>query len=866
MITGGSNQGIGGFYLFPRQNLTTAQKISEYGSIEEWGIAMIRAIDNIVWYRGGSTTVPSIYNKQAMRENIDLVRHGIFQTDDFKRLLKPFGENVTFEFPVDLEHYPIINAKVELLRGEEKARPFNFSVINASDDALNNVQEERAQQVYAVLQETLIKLYQIEDNPDADKVQEQQKVEQEMQAKLKEIDKYLEFSYSDQLELTANALLKYFLHSQRLFDLFNRNFLTYLCTGAEIFAIEYNESEPQVRMVDPRYFDFDNPSFEDYIDDSAWCRELEYISSSEVLARYWDVLNDDQVAELERIKGMYYVYPDIDSVYEPNIEHSNSTNSSYVRVGHYEWEAMKQVLIITTTDEYGNEIKEIAPEDYKRKKGDNVEEKWIPERWQGIRIGYGNGARDANDTENGKKKIDLFIKVEPIPHQYSSIENIGRSKSRYIGLKPSFSFVDKLKKYQYLYNITMFQLKLHMARNKGRAFVMDVAQIPKTLGWTVEKWMYMLDSYGVGFINSSEEDNKGERSQFNQFTPIDRSTGDQIAFLIQQLDFIKKEMADITGVTPQREGQVSASETMGGVERSVTQSSAITEMLFAKHNECKKRVLQRVLDIAKSLYKPGKKLGYVLGNMARQVLEIPEDFSFGEFGVFVADSGDEAKLLADLKQLAQISLQQKEISLSHYIQAVRGRSTAEMLAVLEEAAKETAERGNQQYQAQQEQQQQQLAADQQKFQAEQAGKMQIEQLKANTAIEVAKINAEARIAGFRPDVDVDVNDNGVLDVIERDRLKLEQEKLAVDDRNRNRELDIKEKDIQGKKELEALKLEAERQKTGMEMEKMKADTDATIAKSQAQTQAAQQQAQANAMNPAFNQQPQQQGQEQPINK
>ncbi len=36
-------------------------------------------------------------------------------------------------------------------------------------------------------------------------------------------------------------------------------------------------------MVDPRYFDFDNPSFEDYIDDSAWCRELEYISSSEVL-------------------------------------------------------------------------------------------------------------------------------------------------------------------------------------------------------------------------------------------------------------------------------------------------------------------------------------------------------------------------------------------------------------------------------------------------------------------------------------------------------------------------------------------------------------------------------------------------------
>jgi hypothetical protein len=37
------------------------------------------------------------------------------------------------------------------------------------------------------------------------------------------------------------------------------------------------------------------------------------------------------------------------------------------------------------------------------------------------------------------------------------------------------------------------------------------------------------------------------------------------------------EMGEVMGITPQREGQVSNRETVGGVERSVLQSSHITE-------------------------------------------------------------------------------------------------------------------------------------------------------------------------------------------------------------------------------------------------------------------------------------------------
>ncbi len=50
-------------------------------------------------------------------------------------------------------------------------------------------------------------------------------------------------------------------------------------------------------------------------------------------------------------------------------------------------------------------------------------------------------------------------------------------------------------------------------------------------------------------------------------------------------------MGEIAGVNKQREGQVSNRETLGGIERAVTQSSHITEWWFMKHEDVKKRVL-----------------------------------------------------------------------------------------------------------------------------------------------------------------------------------------------------------------------------------------------------------------------------------
>lgn len=71
---------------------------------------------------------------------------------------------------------------------------------------------------------------------------------------------------------------------------------------------------------------------------------------------------------------------------------------------------------------------------------------------------------------------------------------------------------------------------------------------------------------------------------------MDLEMGSYIQQHIMMLEFIKQELGEIAGVTQQRQGQIENRETVGGVERAVTQLSHITEKWFMLHDNTKLRV------------------------------------------------------------------------------------------------------------------------------------------------------------------------------------------------------------------------------------------------------------------------------------
>ena len=197
-----------------------------------------------------------------------------------------------------------------------------------------------------------------------------------------------------------------------------------------------------------------------------------------------------------------------------------------------------------------------------------------------------------------------------------------------------------------MYIVLWYRLELAIARDKGKVVNMDITQIPKSMNITPDRWMHYLSSVGVNFINPYEEGwnvpgrEGGKPASFNQITALDLTMSNVIAEYIQLMDKIEQLAGTISGITEQREGAISSSELVGNVERSVVQSSHITEPLFWAHNQCKRHALNMLLNTAKGAWQQTgkKKLSYVFDNGERAYIDIADKFYYEDMDVFVSDT------------------------------------------------------------------------------------------------------------------------------------------------------------------------------------------------------------------------------------
>lgn len=313
----------------------------------------------------------------------------------------------------------------------------------------------------------------------------------------------------------------------------------------------------------------------------------------------------------------------------------------------------------------------------------------------------------------------------------------------------------------------------------------------------------------------------GRPAQFNQITALDLTMSNVIAEYIQLMDKIEDLAGTISGITAQREGAVSSSEMVGNVERSVVQSSHITEPLFWVHNQCKRRVLNMLLNTAKGAWEEtGKqKLQYIFDNGERAFLDITPKFYYEDMDVFVSDTSKDLENIQKLQQLIQPAMQ-NGASLLEAAEIL----TNDNFNIIKQKLKDMQTRQEQMQQQQQEaeaQQQQQLQqmqneAKQQELMLQEAQmdlqRYQIDQ-DNQTKIAVAQINA------YRGTEELDQDQNGIPDPIEIGKQAIEQQKI-------NQEAYNKRYEAKQKREIEDQKIQLEKDKMKHETELQKAKDDA----------------------------------------
>lgn len=793
---------------FPRQKLPLSKKGKKW---QEDCVNYIIGEGNVT--SGGNST--SYYGELQTYYNL---YNSIFDEKDFKSITNPF--KVEDGFPATPHDFNIIRPKVDLLIGEETKRPLNFRVIRTSQEATSEMQEKEKQMILQYIEAAITAKMSPEE---AQQFQEQLQSGEIMPPE--QIAKYMDKDYKDIVENTAYHSLTYLREKLDLDNEFIKGWKDGLISGREIYYVGVLNAEPYAERVNPICFSYDKSPDLDFIEDGSWCCRKMRMPITEVYDRYYDKLEEK---DLDRLEEMIGSTPGrnlgdrspVDMGIQLRIYDNpifEGSGKSLVNVWHCCWKSFKKIFYVTTTDDAGQPQINIVDETYQPVGNEvSVEPDWIIEVWEGYRAGS-----------------DLYFGIQPIEYQHVSIDNPNSQKLPYCGAiysntnsKPR-SLVSILKPLQYMYIVLWYRLELAIARDKGKVVNMDITQIPKSMNISPAKWMHYLSSVGVNFINPYEEGwnipgrEGGKPAQFNQITALDLTMSNVIAEYIQLMDKIEELAGTISGITQQREGAISTSEMVGNVERSVVQSSHITEPLFWVHNQCKRRVLNMLLNTAKGAWEEtGKqKLQYIFDNGERAFLDITPKFYYEDMDVFVSDTSKDLENIQKLQQLIQPAMQ-NGASLLEAAEIL----TNDNFNIIKQKLKDMQTRQEQIQQQQQEaeaQQQQQLQQMQNESKQQelmlQEAQMDLQRYQIDqdnqTKIAVAQINA------YRGTEELDQDQNGIPDPVEIGKQAIEQQKI-------NQEAYNKRYEAKQKREIEDQKIQLEKDKMKHETELQKAKDDA----------------------------------------
>lgn len=746
--------------------------------------------------------------------NYDLL-NGKLHMSDIELVLNPDSIKAGF-VPDRIQHYPIMNSKLNVLRGEESRRVFDYRVIVTNPNAISEIENNKKEELLQDLQKLMA---------------DTSKSEEEFNQELEKLNDYYTYEWQDMREIRGNAVLNHYVKEYNIPLLFNNGFMDAVTVGEEMYQCDIVGGEPIIERLNPLKVRVFKSGYSNKIEDADMIIIEDYWSPSRVIDTYYDVLSKKDIEYIENIPD-HIGQASIDSMdniderfgYVNNhmVEEEISTDGFYfdpfnlfsdsisnsllpydlagnIRVLRMYWKSRRRIKKVKSYDpETGEEVYNFFPETYVIDKDNGEEEQifYINEAWEGTKIG-----------------TDIYVNMRPRVVQYNRLSNPSRCHFGIIGsiynLNDSrpFSLVDMMKRYNYFYDVIHDRLNKIMARNWGKLLRLDFAKIPKK--WDIEKWMYYAKVNGIAVEDSFKEGNIGAASgklagALNNSSSgvIDAEFGNSIQSQINLLEFIKMEMSEVVGITRQREGQISNRETVGGVERATLQSSHITEWLFVVHDDVKRRVLECFLETAKIAFKGrSKKFQYILSDNSMRIMDIDGDeFAEADYGLVVDNSQGTQELAQKLDMLAQAALQNQALSFSTIMRLYNSSSLAEKQRLVERDEQAIQARNAQAQQQQLQTQQQIVQLENEQRLAEMQQKEQANIRDNETKIIVAQIQANSKEDGIsEPETDDD-RANLREKIREFDeKMRLEKEKLSFEREKHSDDVRIKEKSLKKNK-------------------------------------------------------------------
>lgn len=670
-------------YNLPRQKLRQGAKT------KAWGKEHLALVSSIA----GSDNHPFRTTMKHKDRNIRSY-NGDIGIKDYEIVLNPNGMSKQF-MPKEIQHIPIATPYLNVLIGEEFERKSDFKAIALNPTTISSIQEKKNDMLKA-------KIYELLQDPALK--------EEDAKGKLREYMRYLKYSYQDSRERRVNLLLKKHIKDLDLNLKFNENFKYVTLVSEESYYGDVVNGKPIIEVINPKNIFVLSSGDSTRYEDADLIIISRFKSPNQLLDKYSEYLKPSEVTKLED-----YSHSSSDGKYKTDSQqglaedafiintskeamdgflHLKDMGSGYRTVTQGDtvdgngnirelivlWASKKLVYKVKRYDpDTGEEVYEYRDETYiaDTDAGEEVKELWITQWYEGVQLGE-----------------DIYPFIRPRRLQFNDINNPFYNHPGIVGevyntggLRAK-SLMDRAFPYQLIYDVNWRKLTTALSKFMGSLIEVDYATLPK--GWDVTKWMYFADKAGIAVKDSFKEGNKGASvgklagGLGNSGKVINQDLGHYIQQTINLLEFIETRMGRILGVPPQRLGEVSNRETVGGVERAVTQSSFITNELYKRHDNVKKRVLTLLMELCKVAYKDNPQAFQYIGDDAQSIMfDIDNELLEDVYGIVIDNDNDVVELEQKLDGLLQAAIQGRTIKFSDAIKFYASNSISEKMRIIE---------------------------------------------------------------------------------------------------------------------------------------------------------------------------------------
>ena len=829
--------------IFPDQFKTEKEKKDE-----SW-------IKNTMDYFSNKSYAEYIKNRDTFVKNYDLMK-GILRKEDFFQEdvdVKSFTDILQedLDLPSYVKHYSIITTPVNELVGEISKRPDTFKVKAFDDDS----KSEELQFKTEILQEYIVNQAKQQILQKAAIAGEELSEEEVEQVTLEQVQDQLD-SYTSIAEKWGNHILTCQKAEFNLKEKSEDAFRDMLISAREFYHIYEDNSKLgfNIEVANPKNTWFLSTPDRKYISDPTGRAQgayaagtVEVMELSEIIEAIPEITKEEidhlrsslqdygLINARESNLGNPNVTPGIDSIeydtYDPLVlqtrmmiesemkenndglkdflgltNNVSSFGYKYVVVRSY-WISKRKIGKLIYIDEMGNEQSTLVDENYKSgtiPTQQSLEWGWVNQWYQGIKIG----------PDIYHVKPYKLLNYCPIIGTTYEVKNTEAK-----------SLVDLMKPFQTIYNVCMNQLYKLLEKEIGNVASINIRRVPVPRDGdasdALDVWELEARERGIIFDDDSPENTKAPVSNTSIARNIDLTRTNEIQARYNLAQQMKIECWELVGMSKQRMGSVSASETATGTNTAMQQSYSQTEPLFVAHEYVMGQLYQAIVDAA--LYvessKPESTLSYITNEGESAFVQVNgDDLKLRDLKVFLTNRPEDTQMFNELRQLSQ-ALIQNGGTLYDVVELYTTKSIREMKKTFKDLRDKQIE---QQQQAQQ-LEQQKLEQQRQQFQAtmEQAQQVKLQDdAREDYQAQLDRINdkeiAIIKATGFGQVESEDVNQNSVPDVLESSKLANEQVKAAKD-------YELKMADINSKNSIANRKLKVEEEKNKIARENMTND-------------------------------------------